>query len=117
MTLDSLHQYCMQKQGVEPCFPFDQTTLVFKVYGKMFALVDVDLFDSINLKCDPEKAIELRESYMAIEGGFHMNHKHWNTIHFNQDVSDQLLFELIDHSYLLVYQGLPKKFRNENPLG
>jgi predicted DNA-binding protein (MmcQ/YjbR family) len=106
----------MQKLGTEACFPFDQSTLVFKVFGKMFALVDIDSFDGINLKCDPERSLELRERYMAIEGGFHMNHKHWNTIHFNQDVSDLLLFELIDHSYLLVYQGLPKKIRDENPL-
>ncbi|MEN9698970.1 MAG: hypothetical protein RLZZ301_168 [Bacteroidota bacterium] len=116
MDIEALHHYCLQKQGATDGFPFDQKTLVFKVYGKMFALVDVDDFDSINLKCDPERALELREHYAAIKGGFHMNHKHWNTIEFNNDVDDRLLKELIDHSYELVYKGLPKKVRDENPL-
>lgn len=116
MNLEVLHQHCMQKLGVEEGFPFDQKTLVFKVFGKMFALVDVDDFTSINLKCDPEKSLDLRERYHAVKPGFHMNHKHWNTIAFNEDVSDAHLFELIDHSYQLVYNGLSKKFRNENPL-
>ncbi|MFM8597296.1 MAG: MmcQ/YjbR family DNA-binding protein [Flavobacteriales bacterium] len=117
MDLEVLHQYCMQKLGASESFPFDQQTLVFKVFGKMFALVDVDDFTSINLKCDPERAIDLRERYAAVKHGFHMNHKHWNTIVFHEDVSDSLILELIDHSYQLVYQGLPKKVRDENPLG
>ncbi|MEY3592321.1 MAG: hypothetical protein RLZZ38_1297 [Bacteroidota bacterium] len=117
MDLDILHQYCMQKLGAEACFPFDQTTLVFKVFGKMFALVDADTFESINLKCHPERAIDLRERYSAVQPGFHMNHKHWNTISFHTDLADAHIFELIDHSYQLVYSGLPKKIRDENPLG
>jgi predicted DNA-binding protein (MmcQ/YjbR family) len=117
MDLDILHQYCMQKLGAEACFPFDQTTLVFKVFGKMFALVDADTFESINLKCDPERAIDLCERYSAVQPGFHMNHKHWNTISFHTDLADAHIFELIDHSYQLVYSGLPKKIRDENPLG
>ncbi len=117
MDLDILHQYCMQKLGAEACFPFDQTTLVFKVFGKMFALVDADTFESINLKCDPERAMDLRERYSAVQPGFHMNHKHWNTISFHTDLADAHIFELIDHSYQLVYSGLPKKIRDENPLG
>jgi predicted DNA-binding protein (MmcQ/YjbR family) len=82
----------------------------------MFALVDVEDCTSINLKCDPDYAIELREQYTAVQPGFHMSHKHWNTIQFNNDVNDLLLKELIDHSYHLVYKGLPKKVRDENPL-
>lgn len=82
----------------------------------MFALMDVDVFDSLNLKCDPEKAIELRETYQGVQPGYHMNKKHWNTVLLNEDVSDKLLLELIDHSYELVYASLPKKVRNENPI-
>jgi predicted DNA-binding protein (MmcQ/YjbR family) len=116
MYLDDLRNHCLQKTGVSEGFPFDKNTLVFKVFGKMFALTDVDAFDSINLKCDPEKAIDLRERFHGIEPGYHMNKKHWNTVALMNDVSNQLLFELIDHSYLLVYNSLPKKVRNENPL-
>ena len=82
----------------------------------MFALLDVDVFEAINLKCDPEKAIELRESNQGIQPGYHMNKTHWNSVYLNVDVSDQLLVELIDHSYELVYAGLPKKVRDENPI-
>ena len=116
MFLDDLRNHCIEKLGVSEGFPFDQKTLVFKVFGKMFALVDVDHFEAINLKCDPEKSIELRESFQGIQPGFHMNKTHWNTVYLNEDVSDQLLLELIDHSYELVYASLPKKVRNENPI-
>lgn len=116
MYIDNLRNYCLTKNGVTEAFPFDQSTLVFKVFGKMFALIDVDDFKGINLKCDPERSIELREAYHAITGGYHMNKKHWNTVSFNLDVSDTLIFELIDHSYELVYFSLPKKLRDENPI-
>jgi predicted DNA-binding protein (MmcQ/YjbR family) len=116
MFLDDVRNHCLQKTGVTEGFPFDKNTLVFKVFGKMFALMDVDVFDSLNLKCDPEKAIELRETYQGVQPGYHMNKKHWNTILLNEDVSDKLLLELIDHSYELVYASLPKKVRNENPI-
>ena len=117
MNIEELHQYCSLKQGATDCLPFDNRTLVFKVYGKMFALVDVEDCTSVNLKCDPDYALELREQYSAVQPGFHMSHKHWNTIQFNNDVNDLLLKELIDHSYQLVYNGLPKKLRDENPIG
>jgi predicted DNA-binding protein (MmcQ/YjbR family) len=116
MFLDDVRTHCIQKAGVTEGFPFDQNTLVFKVFGKMFALMDVDAFDSLNLKCDPEKAIELREAFQGIQPGYHMSKKHWNTVLLNNDVSNQLLVELIDHSYELVYASLPKKVRNENPI-
>jgi predicted DNA-binding protein (MmcQ/YjbR family) len=116
MFLDDLRNHCVCKIGVTEGFPFDQKTLVFKVFGKMFAFVDVDDFDAINLKCDPEKSIELRESFHGIQPGFHMNKTHWNSVYLNDDVSDQLIVELIDHSYELVYASLPKKVRNENPI-
>jgi predicted DNA-binding protein (MmcQ/YjbR family) len=116
MFLDDVRNHCLQKRGVTEGFPFDKNTLVFKVFGKMFALMDVDVFDSLNLKCIPEKAVELRESFQGVQPGYHMNKKHWNTVLTNDDVSDTLLFELIDHSYELVYASLPKKIRDENPI-
>jgi len=78
----------------------------------MFALNDVDLFESINLKCDPEKAVELRERFPAVTPGYHMNKKHWNTIAMDGSISDRLLRSWIDHSYALVYAGLPKSTRD-----
>jgi predicted DNA-binding protein (MmcQ/YjbR family) len=116
MYLDDLRNHCLQKPGVSEGFPFDKHTLVFKVFGKMFALTDVDDFDAINLKCDPEKALELRERFQAVQPGYHMNKKHWNTVYLRDDVSDSLLLNLVDESYLLVYESLPKKVRHENPL-
>lgn len=116
MNLEEIYLFCNGKAGVTEHFPFDQKTLVFKVYGKMFALIDVEEPDSMNLKCDPERALSLRESYTAIKPGFHMNHKHWNTVKLNSDVDNRLLKELIEHSYHLVYNGLPKRIRDENPL-
>ncbi len=88
-----------------------------KVGGKMFALADVDNFTSINLKCDPGKAIELREQYAGISPGYHMNKKHWITVNVNEDVPDTLLQELISASYTLVYDSLPKKLKYELEMG
>mgnify|MGYP006154650967 CR=1 FL=1 len=112
MYLDDLRNHCLQKTGVSEGFPFDKNTLVFKVFGKMFALTDVDAFDSINLKCDPEKAIDLRERFHGIQPGYHMNKKHWNTVRFNQDLSDKEIIKLIKHSYDLVVKSLPKKVQD-----
>lgn len=98
-------------------FPFDQQTLVFKVDGKMFALADIDEFSGINLKGDPERSIELRERFAGIRPGYHMNKKHWNTVAVSEDVGDNLIRELIDHSYSLVYNSLSKKRRDELAMG
>lgn len=117
MNFEDFREYCLGKPFVSEGFPFDQSTLVFKVGGKMFALVDIDVFDSVNLKSDPEKAIDLRETYSGIIPGYHMNKKHWNTVMINSDVSDQLLKEMIDDSYQLVYLSLPKKMRDELAMG
>lgn len=111
--LEEIHAYCLSKNWTEEAFPFDKVTLVFKVAGKMFALVDADEAQSINLKCDPERAEELREENDGIIPGFHMNKKHWNTVSLDGSVDRSLVFELIDHSYDLVYASLPKKVRNE----
>ncbi|MCX6150050.1 MAG: MmcQ/YjbR family DNA-binding protein [Ignavibacteriales bacterium] len=109
MNIESFRKYCLKKMGVTEEFPFDENTLVFKVMGKIFALTDlVDLPFTINLKCDPEKAIELRERYEAVQPGYHMNKKHWNTVTIDNLISEKELLEMIDHSYDLVVSGLKK---------
>lgn len=113
MDIESFRNFCLAKKGVTEEFPFDEETLVFKVMGKMFALADVDLFKSTNLKCDPEWAIELREEYPAISPGFHMNKKHWNTVTFDGTLSDEMIMKLINHSYDLVVNKLPKVMKTE----
>lgn len=113
MNIEEYRTYCLSKKGVTEGFPFGGETLVFKVMGKMFALTDVDGFESVNLKCEPERALELRASYVAVNPGYHMNKKHWNTISNNADVDDKLFYELIDHSYQLVKNSLSKKLKEE----
>jgi len=113
MNIEEYRAYCIKKKGVTESFPFDQKTLVFKVMGKMFALADVDNFESINLKCDPERAVELREQYMGVLPGYHMNKQHWNTVLVDADVSDKMLYQLIDDSYELIVKSLTKKLQNE----
>ena len=108
MNIEIFRDYCIAKPGVTEGFPFDETTLVFKVMGKMFALTDLDGELSINLKCDPEKTISLREEYPAIKPGFHMNKKHWNTIEIDNSIPDSLVFKLTDHSYELIVNSLTK---------
>lgn len=117
MHFEEILHICLRYPGTEETFPFDNRTLVFKVMGKMFALVDVEEPEGINLKCDPERAIELRERYDGIKAGFHMNHKHWNTVDLRGSVDDQLIRELIQHSYELVVKGLPKKLKDELAAG
>ena len=102
MDLESFRIYCLNKKNVTEEFPFGEDTLVFKVNGKIFAITDIETFEGINLKCDPEKAIQLREQYDAVQPGYHMNKKHWNTIVMDGSVSDKLVKEWIDHSYELV---------------
>ena len=117
MNFEDFREYCLRKPFVSEGFPFDQDTLVFKVDSKMFALADVDSFNSINLKADPERSIEMRERYNAVQPGYHMNKKHWNTILVNADLPEDLFFQLIDESYSLVYLSLSKKRRDELTLG
>nr|MBD3622446.1 MmcQ/YjbR family DNA-binding protein [Sunxiuqinia sp.] len=113
MNIEELRTWCISKKGVSEDFPFDETTLVFKVMGKMFALTDLEGDLSINLKCDPEKAVELRELYPCVMPGYHMNKRHWNTILLDGSVPDQLIRQWIDHSYEMVVEKLTKKQRNE----
>jgi predicted DNA-binding protein (MmcQ/YjbR family) len=117
MNVQQYFEYCLSKKGVTEHFPFDQDTLVFKVGGKMFALSSMREWEkgtpSVNLKCDPEKAQELRANYDAIEPGFHMSKTHWNTVRFNADVPDKMMCQLIDDSYALVVKSLTKKAQAE----
>ncbi len=108
MNIEYLRLYCLSRKGVTEEFPFDETTLVYKVMGKMFALTDSEGEFSMNLKCDPDKAIELREKYTAVQPGYHMNKKHWNTIYLDGSISDELLISWIDNSYNLVVDNLTK---------
>ena len=96
MHLEAFREYCLSKAGTTEGFPFDDQILVFKVGGKMFALLDVDFFKSVNLKCDPDKALELRASYPSIKAGYHMNKKHWNTVEMDGSVPDKLLLQMTD---------------------
>jgi len=113
MDIDELRGYCLAKAHTSEGFPFDNDTLVFKVGEKIFALVSLDKNPlSVNLKCDPERAIELREQYEAIIPGYHMNKQHWNTVILDGSIPRSLLLELIDHSYNLIYSSLPRKTRS-----
>ena len=109
MTLEQFQKYCLSKPGVTEEMPFGPTTLVYKVMNKMFALSGLDNFVSINLKCDPEEAIELRERYPEVQPGYHMSKKHWNTVSVNEGVDDSQVFQWIDNSYELIVGSLPKK--------
>ncbi len=113
MNAEEIRNYCLAKKQVSEGFPFNETALVFKVAEKMFALLDLEADLRISLKCDPQKALELRETYPAIQPGYHMNKKHWNTIYVDGSISQELLHELIDHSYHLVVSKLKVKLRRE----
>lgn len=112
MNIEDFRIYCLSKPATSEGTPFDQSTLVFKVHNKMFCLTNMDKFEGVNLKCDPEYAIELREEYEGIEPGYHMNKVHWNTVKTDGSIPDELFYELIDHSYDLVVRGLRKKVRD-----
>jgi len=108
MNIEQLREYCLSLPGVSEHFPFDETTLVFKVNGKIFALTDLEGPLAVNLKCDPETAIDLRGRYSAVKPGYHMNKKHWNTVEIDGSINDSLLIEWIDLSYRLVAGGKKK---------
>ncbi|MEI7421166.1 MAG: MmcQ/YjbR family DNA-binding protein [Prolixibacteraceae bacterium] len=113
MNIEEVRQICVVKKGVTEGFPFDDTTLVIKVGGKVFALLSLEGNPWLNLKCDPERAVDLRERYEDITPGYHMNKKHWNTIRLEGNLPDSLVEELIEHSYQLIYQSLPRKAKDE----
>ena len=112
MDLESFREYCLSKPHVTEGTPFGEDVLVFKVGGKMFALTSLDEVPSTaNLKCDPDHALELRDRYEQVRPGYHMNKKHWNTVEIDSGVPDRELRKMIDHSYELVVQSLPRAVR------
>ena len=118
MNLEELRSYCLSKKGAEETFPFGRETLVYKVSGKVFLLCGMDETPfTFNVKCDPQKAVELRERYPCVTPGYHMNKKHWNTILADNSVSDRLLCQWIDDSYFLIASSLPAKERSGLEIG
>jgi predicted DNA-binding protein (MmcQ/YjbR family) len=117
MNIQQLYKFCLSKKGVTEHFPFDEDTLVFKVGGKMFCLTSLKKWESgdhsINLKCNPEYALELRAQYEAVNPGYHMSKIHWNTVAVDKDLSLKEIVKLIEHSYDLVFKSLTKKTQNE----
>ena len=112
MELPDVIAHCLRLPGAEETTPFGPEALVYKIGGKMFAVTSPDDFPArINLKCDPERAIELRDKYASIQPGWHMNKKHWNTVTLNRTLPPKLIRELIEHSYQLVVAALPKQAR------
>ena len=117
MNIQQLYEFCLSKKGVTEHFPFDEVTLVFKVGGKMFCLTSLKKWEegdySINLKCNPEYALELRSQYEAVNPGYHMSKVHWNTVDVDKDLPLKEIVKLIEHSYELVFKSLTKKTQNE----
>ena len=116
MDIEHVREYCLSIKGAEECFPFDETVLVFKVMGKMFAYMSLERRDEgfmLNLKCDPEKAVELREKYECVLPGYHANKKYWNSVFIEQNMPDDELKYWIDHSVAEVIKKLPKKQQAE----
>lgn len=116
MNVEEVREYCLSVKGAIECFPFDETVLVFKVMDKMFAYMSIEASDDgfrINLKCEPEKAIELRERFNGIVPGYHANKKYWNTIYLDSDVPDEELKALVHHSVDEVIKKLPRKKQEE----
>ena len=112
MDLEEFREYCLAKPGAEETTPFGPDNLVFKVAGKMFALAGLDEVPArANLKCDPDRALELRDRYEEVQPGYHMSKKHWNTVDLEGGIPERELREMIDHSYELVVNGLPKAKR------
>ncbi len=113
MNIEQVREYCIHKKGVTEELPFNEDSPVYKVMGKIFLIANLNPPFSINVKCDPEKAVELRERYSAVTPGYHMNKLHWNTVEIEGTVKNSLIEEWIDHSYELVVTGLKKSLREK----
>lgn len=113
MNIEDFREYCLSLPKVTEDMPFGEDVLVFRLHNKIFACVNMVQHDMAAMKCDPEKAIELRERYPSIEGAFHWNKKFWNQVRFNKEVSDKMIKELVDHAYNEIWKSLPKKLREE----
>ncbi|MDY2642318.1 MAG: MmcQ/YjbR family DNA-binding protein [Mediterranea sp.] len=115
MDVETLRSYCLALPMASEDFPFDETTLVFRVKGKIFAMIDLEDTTWFVLKCDPDYALDLRDRYEDIQGAWHMNKRHWNQINLFGSLSDSLIESLIRHSYALVVSKLPKRMKEECP--
>lgn len=113
MNIETIREYCLKKKGVTEELPFNEDSPVYKLMGKIFLIASLTPPISINLKCDPEKAIELRERYSEVTPGYHMNKTHWNTIDIEGTIPDKLILAWIDHSYNLVFDKLKKSDREK----
>ena len=113
MNIEEIRDYCLTKPEVTEDMPFGEDTLVFRVGEKLFLLTSLSQGDRFNVKCDPERAIELREQHTEIQPGYHMNKKHWNTVYTNGDLNRRQICDMIDHSYDLVLKSLPKNIRGQ----
>lgn len=113
MDLVTIREYCLKKKGVTESLPFNEDSPVYKVKSKIFLIANLTPPFSINLKCDPEKAVELREQYPSVTPGYHMNKIHWNTILLDNSIPDKLILSLIDDSYNLAAKGLSKKEKEQ----
>jgi predicted DNA-binding protein (MmcQ/YjbR family) len=113
MNIEDLRIYCLAKPGATEDFPFDEETLVIRVMQKIFAILPLERGACINLKCDPDLVISLREHYRAVEPAYHMNKKHWNTVYADRDAGTAEICQWIDHSYELIVNALPKKVKAE----
>ncbi|HWD90197.1 MAG TPA: MmcQ/YjbR family DNA-binding protein [Mucilaginibacter sp.] len=113
MNIEEIRDHCLSKPGVTEDTPFGEDTLVFRVGEKLFLLTSISTGTQFNVKCDPELAVELRERHSEVQPGYHMNKKHWNTVHTDGSLSRKQIREMIDHSYELVFNSLPKKVRDE----
>lgn len=111
MKLDAFTKYCLSKKAVTKDFPFGEETICLRVAGKIFAITSYNIPLKVNLKCDPEEAIDLRERYDEVQPGYHMNKKHWNTVDFEGRISDNELKKMVDNSYELIVASLSKKQR------
>lgn len=109
MDIEKVRNWCLKKRGVTESLPFNDDTPVYKVSGKMFLLLNLNPPVSINIKCDPETAVELRERYGAVTPGYHMSKVHWNTVDLDGSIPDRFIYDWIDLSYNLVINSLPKK--------
>ncbi|HVW15027.1 MAG TPA: MmcQ/YjbR family DNA-binding protein [Mucilaginibacter sp.] len=113
MSIEEIRDYCLAKPGVTEDLPFGEDTLVFRIGEKLFLLTSISTGTQFNVKCDPEWAIELRERFSEVRPGYHMNKKHWNTVHTDGSLSRSQICSMIDHSYELVLKSLPKKVQDE----
>ena len=113
MNIEELRNFCLSLKGAEESMPFDDKTLVFSVKGKMFCATDINTYEFVNLKCDPDKAIQLREQYNEVIEGYYMNKKHWNSVKTKGEIPDKQFQEWIKDSYDLVVLALPKKIQKE----